>query len=387
MDSNNNGNKETTESNSFYSDSLSLSSKSDSLSGIDEIAEPSPQIKEVYSNNLEEEMAKIKTLINEYNYIGMDTEFPGTIYKPKILTPDFYYKTIKANIESTKLIQLGLTLFNKNGEFPKNTEYHTWQFNFYFDEKKDKYSNSSINLLKKTGINFDNLKLNGINHKKFSDCFIKSGLVLNPKIKWISFHGAHDFAYLLKLLIKDNLPNTEKEFISLLKLYFPDFYDIKMLLKDNEIYTNQGLNKLINILDIERKGIMHQAGSDSIATIEAYFKLIENKAIDSNILKKWKNVLYGIGKGLDNNNTIKYLYNMNIDFNDITENKNKAPISKNNNINVNNFMINNQNRINYYNNINYGQCSYQLYCMNVYEMMKKNAMIMSQMKVCLPMNA
>ena len=50
----------------------------------------------------------------------MDTEFPGTVYYLNNISNDFYYKTLKVNVDSTKLIQLGLTLTNKNGEFPKN---------------------------------------------------------------------------------------------------------------------------------------------------------------------------------------------------------------------------------------------------------------------------
>ena len=40
----------------------------------------SEHIKEVYEDNLLEELNIISELIEEYNYIGMDTEFPGTVY-------------------------------------------------------------------------------------------------------------------------------------------------------------------------------------------------------------------------------------------------------------------------------------------------------------------
>jgi len=353
-------------------------------------SENSSPIKEVYASNFNEELKNIKSIIEEgeYTYIGMDTEFPGIIYNLNNLNNDFYYKTMKLNVESTKLIQLGITLSNKNGEFPKNVPYHTWQFNLQFDIDNDKYSEESINLLKNSGIDFENLKKNGINYKKFSSGLINSGLVLNPKIKWISYHGSYDFAYLLKIVRNEKFPDNENDFIDTLKLYFPIYYDIKMLLKDNDKYFYGGLNRLIYSLNIERKGIKHQAGSDSIATIEAFHLLIKNESISKKKLKKYKNVLYGIGIGKDNKNTIKYINipNNNINMNNVNNNNinniNKSNIN-NNNILFNRNMMYLQLQTNNYIN-NYVKCFYPCFLVN--DIMKKN-IIMNQMKIVQAMKA
>ena len=353
-------------------------------------SENSSPIKEVYASNFNEELKNIKSIIEEgeYTYIGMDTEFPGIIYNLNNLNNDFYYKTMKLNVESTKLIQLGITLSNKNGEFPKNVPYHTWQFNLQFDIDNDKYSEESINLLKNSGIDFENLKKNGINYKKFSSGLINSGLVLNPKIKWISYHGSYDFAYLLKIVRNEKFPDNENDFIDTLKLYFPIYFDIKMLLKDNDKYFHGGLNRLIYSLNIERKGIKHQAGSDSIATIEAFHLLIKNESISKKKLKKYKNVLYGIGIGKDNKNTIKYInisnniINMNNVNNNNINNINKSNIN-NNNILFNRNMMYLQLQTNNYIN-NYVKCFYPCFLVN--DIMKKN-IIMNQMKIVQAMKA
>ena len=120
---------------------------------------------EVYEDNFIEEIKNLSSLLEEYNYIGMDTEFPGIVYSLSTLTDDFYYKSLKLNVDSLKLIQLGITLTNEKGEFPKNYPYHTWQFNFEFDYTKDKSAQSSISLLISSGINFKKMKKSGINHK------------------------------------------------------------------------------------------------------------------------------------------------------------------------------------------------------------------------------
>ena len=295
----------------------------------------SEYIKEVYEDNLLEELNIISELVEEYNYIGMDTEFPGTVYNLRNITNDFYYKTLKINVDSLKLIQLGITLSNKDGEYPKNIPYHTWQFNFKFDLEKDAYNEESVNLLKNSGINFEKLKKNGIKHKIFAEQLMTSGLVLNPDIYWISYHGSYDFAYILKLLTNENIPNNEDEFINMLSLYFNNYYDVKILVKDLDYYFNGGLNKLIYKLGVTRKGSMHQAGSDSIATVEVFLTLIKYCIVNNEKINKFKNVLYGLGIGRDNENTFYY-----------TNYSNKNMNSSNINNNVNNNIINNVNNTN-----------------------------------------
>ena len=260
---------------------------------------------EVYADNFKQEIKNMSSLLEEYNYIGMDTEFPGTVYCINNYTTDFYYRTMKLNIDSLKLIQLGITLTNSKGEYPKNYPYHTWQFNLEFDLNSDKYAQNSLNLLINCGIDFNKLKKKGIKHKDFAEYLMISGLVLNPDIHWVSFHGSYDFGYLLHLLTNSPLPENENNFTDELTIYFPNHYDIRFLVQGNEKLQG-GLNKLAQYLEILREGKTHQAGSDSVVTIDVFFKLLKNGNIDKERLEMDKNILYGLGIGKNDNETIMY---------------------------------------------------------------------------------
>ena len=317
-------------------------------------------IVEVYKDNFIQEMKNLAILINKYNYIGMDTEFPGTVYSLSTLTDDFYYKSLKLNVDSLKLIQLGITLSNEKGEYP--TPHRTWQFNFEFDYTKDKWSQSSMYLLMSSGIDFNKIKKDGINHKKFIEQMKISGLVLNPDIHWISFHGSYDFAYLLSNLIDNSLPENEKDFTQLLGLFFPNHYDIKILVKDKNNLKGS-LNKLANYLNIQREGKIHQAGSDSLVTIYSFWKLITSGFVTKEELNERKNILYGILRGKDNKETINYM-KLNLGRNsNFVANKNNI----NMNMNRNNCNFNNTNYFPFRNNIYNVNMNY--YCpqmMNLY---------------------
>ena len=298
------------------------------------------RIKEVYADNFILEIKNISKLLSQYPYVGMDTEFPGVIYPCPVATFDFYYQFTKVNVDKLKLIQLGITLTNDKGEYPPGI--CTWQFNLYFDCDKDEHSSESISMLYNSGIDFNLLKNKGIPHSLFAEYLLVSGLVLNEKITWICFNGSSDFAYLLKSLTNDALPEDEKEFIELKNMYFPNIYDVKYLVNDNEIYKG-GLNKLAKELDVERSGEIHQAGSDSQVTSDVFFRLVRNNIISQNDLNEGKNIIYGIGEGNNINETFNYTqFKKGLDVSFIYQSiENNILSFKNNNKNINNTNPNN----------------------------------------------
>ena len=94
----------------------------------------------------------------------------------------------------------------------------------------DIFAEDSIELLKTSGIDFEKFEKDGIDVQYFGELFTMSGLVLNEKVKWLSFHSSYDFGYLLKVLTCTELPSEEAAFLDLLHIFFPCIYDIKVSL-------------------------------------------------------------------------------------------------------------------------------------------------------------
>lgn len=250
-------------------------------------------IRNVWRHNLEEEVKRIAHLAQQYPVIAMDTEFPGIVFHVDEEREDLAYQTVRVNVNHLKMIQLGITLGTESGDYPQPTS--TWQFNFEFNLEEDYYSQDSIDLLKASGIEFALHRDFGIQQSDFAAHFITSGLVLNEDVKWVSFHSAYDFGYLLRALTGEMLEETEEAFLAKLKLYFLEFYDIKLMVSAEERLKG-GLNKLADTLDVTRVGQAHQAGSDALVTLETFHR-VKEELCPQGIPQEQVSVLFGLGAG------------------------------------------------------------------------------------------
>ncbi|KAJ7677464.1 CAF1-domain-containing protein [Mycena rosella] len=264
------------------------------------------RIREVWAPNLESEMRLIRELIDSYPYVAMDTEFPGVVARPMgtfKTSSDYHYQTMRCNVDLLKIIQVGITLADENGNFP--SEASTWQFNFRFSINDDMYAPDSIDLLQKSGIDFQRHDEIGIAPNDFAELMITSGMVLSPDTKWISFHSGYDFGYFVKLLTAASLPSTEESFFELLQTWFPTVYDIKYMMRASNNLKG-GLQQVADdlgtgaILQVLRIGPSHQAGSDSLLTASTFFKMREIYFHDHVDDAEYSGKLYGLGQTVTN---------------------------------------------------------------------------------------
>ncbi|XP_071500797.1 CCR4-NOT transcription complex subunit 7-like [Diadema setosum] len=254
-----------------------------------------PSIVDVWTNNLEDVFKKIRVITQKYKYVAMDTEFPGVVARPLgefRTNSEYQYQLHRCNVDLLKIIQLGITFCDEQGNFPKGGS--TFQFNFRFNLSEDMYAKDSIELLSGSGIQFKKHEDEGIEVDQFAELLMTSGVVLNENVKWVTFHSSYDFAYLIKAMTATNLPSEESEFFELLRIFFPCIYDVKYLMKSCKDLKG-GLQEVADMLQIQRIGPQHQAGSDSLLTVQTFLKMRECYFEDNIDDDKYCGHLYGLG--------------------------------------------------------------------------------------------
>lgn len=252
-------------------------------------------IRDVWASNLEEEFVDIRKVVQTHKFVAMDTEFPGVVARPIgefRSTSDYQYQLLRCNVNLLRIIQIGISFFDEKGS--RALPVSTWQFNFKFNLTEDMYAQESIELLRKSGIQFERHETDGIEPDHFAELLLASGVVLMEDINWLSFHSGYDFGYMVRILSGSPLSLEEAEFFQHLRLYFPNIYDVKYLMKSCKNLKG-GLQEVADQLEIKRYGPQHQAGSDSLLTGDAFFKMREvffEEEVDRN---KYCGHLYGLG--------------------------------------------------------------------------------------------
>ncbi|XP_057510829.1 probable CCR4-associated factor 1 homolog 11 [Actinidia eriantha] len=226
-------------------------------------------VRQVWAWNLQQEMALIQHVLPYYRFASMDTEFPGVIFRPRTekhqyshFSPTFNYRTMKANVDALKLIQVGLTFSDAYGNLPDlGTHYaHAWEFNFRdFDIDSDRQNPESITLLKNQGIDFKKNRDEALDSERFAS---------QPPM-----------------------------FMQLVRIYFGGFVlDLKHMMKFCDGLCG-GLEKLAKALNVDRvAGKSHQAGPDSLLTMQTFLRLRDRyfHGDGNQELAPFQSVLYGL---------------------------------------------------------------------------------------------
>jgi len=242
------------------------------------------QVRDVWSGNLEEELANIAALLPYYPCVCVDTEFPGAVHDsgtPRYLRgPRESYALVKRNVDDLKLLQVRFALSGAAGRSPV-----AWQFNVRgFDPARDPHAPASIDMLRAQGMDFGTLRQFGVRPDDFAVGFYRCGLGCG-QLTWAAFAGAYDFAYLAKVLTGGRpLPDTLDGFHALIQALFgPKVLDAKHLARCCGI--RGGLEQVAAALGVKRAaGRAHCAGSDSLLTTDVLLAMVDRFFRNTNVL-------------------------------------------------------------------------------------------------------
>ncbi|XP_021770464.1 putative CCR4-associated factor 1 homolog 8 [Chenopodium quinoa] len=237
---------------------------------------------QVRLDNYDEEMKRLTDLLASYNNVCIDTGFtPFVCVTPRGATELVRYEDMKYNTGNCKLFQVGLSLCDDEGKIGG-----CWQFNLCDPRTYVKGETTSI-------------------FHKFKVGFRNIVETFHGKIKWVTFHGMYDLAFLISSVLELSIPSTKEQFLELVKRVFGKFYDLKAMVKHYENYLGPltedvlGLGKVTQMVGFKLLGKRHHAGSDSLATSQLLSKFFEWDRSNSRFenfqnYTKFEGILYGI---------------------------------------------------------------------------------------------
>jgi CCR4-NOT transcription complex subunit 7/8 len=265
------------------------------------------EVRQVWAHNFEAEAKLIESLLPKFRYAAVDTEFPGTVYRPAgaayMLTPERRYELLKMNVDAMDLIQLGLTLFDSGGRLPSpgggGAAGCVWEFNFReFDVQRHRHAPESIAMLRAKGVDFDRTRRHGVDAAAFGPRlrkWLRAGLGRDGVV---TFSGGYDLAYLVKVIYGPGyeLPSTAAQFEGVARsLLRRRLFDVKEMARLCPADLRGGLDTLaVKLAVVRAVGEAHQAGSDSLLTCHTFMKMRDSYFADDGKLARVAGVLTDI---------------------------------------------------------------------------------------------
>ncbi|KAL9293749.1 putative CCR4-associated factor 1 8 [Arabidopsis thaliana] len=203
-------------------------------------------------------MSLIEDCLRSYRFIAIDTEFPSTLRETtQHATDEERYMDMSFSVDRTKLIQLGLTLFDINGRIGG-----TWEINFSDFGVDDARNEKSIEFLRRNGLDLRKIREEGIRIEGFFSEMFWMLKKTRRNITWVTFHGSYDIAYLLKGFTGEALPVTSERFSKAVARVLGSVYDLKVM------------ETLAHEFGLNRVGTAHHAGSNNELTAMVFAKVL-----------------------------------------------------------------------------------------------------------------
>jgi len=236
-------------------------------------SEGSREICEVWAWNLEKEFnALIAAVAGEGVMLAFDMEFPGFVCtEARVGGISDRYQSLRQNVDSLRPIQFGAAVSSAEGVLRG-----CWSFNLRFDVDVDLHTEQSVAFLRAAGIDFPRHASEGIEAAVLGRLLSESLLVGEHGARtpsWVTFSGAYDLGYLLKLItLCQPLPEDLTSFDTVLAGYCPKRHELK------DVLPHGSLESLARKHGVKRYGQAHTAGSDALLTLELFLCIHRKRA-------------------------------------------------------------------------------------------------------------
>jgi len=241
------------------------------------------EVHEVWEWNLEQEFTNLLAAAagdaSGGAILALDVEFPGFIrQEPRAGARSARYQALRENVDRLRPIQIGAAVAGADGSLRG-----VWSFNLQFDVDVDLHTKKSVEFLRAAGLDFPRHKKEGIDTATLGSMLANSMLVGQHGRApwWVTFSGAYDLGYLLKLLTSGRpLPRDFSAFDVALGAFCPRHHELR------DELPHGSLDSLARKLGVQRHGSAHTAGSDALLTLDLFMRVVGVKGTSANMLQK-----------------------------------------------------------------------------------------------------
>ncbi|TVU20484.1 hypothetical protein EJB05_36692, partial [Eragrostis curvula] len=186
---------------------------------------PPPLVVDVWADNQDAEVARIHGLLRDFDIAAVATSYdvpagpflpasPRSPALPRIL--ESCYEAVRSRVDRVRFAQLGLALFNCDGELGG-----VWRFHL-----GDTAAGDARFL---AGIGVDPARRQRADPHRVCRAVRESSRAIIPRGVWVTSDGADDVAYLVRHICGGRLPCRRDEFVHVCATSFPALYDLRVL--------------------------------------------------------------------------------------------------------------------------------------------------------------
>jgi len=269
------------------------------------------RIIDIWTDDVSKAFDEIRTQVqskeNSWCLVGIDTEFcqlDGIVNPPvPPRSAEAHYQQTRSIVDGGDLVQVGIAMGDIEGCCQI-----VYQFNIQFDpSSRDKMSPNIAFLRDIANLDLNGHCARGIDPSVFFLHLSRSGLLKNTNICWVTYQGYADLGYLIRGLENISaLPLDRRQFLLLVKRYFPRSIDLKIfhmkgICCDPPVRGIRGsgsFQSMASGLKVKRLGHAHGAGSDAHLTLLCYHAMVVSNPVAAFLLSEYRNTVYGVDEAI-----------------------------------------------------------------------------------------